>query len=131
MGICLFYPHLHSTHTPSPTPSLHMMLCWDFLINILNLKYGRGVLSIEHLPLLAGQVDPVLWQWDQSQPRIPHLKWLPDVTWETKDFAAAKLSLHIKHMRMGLTGTFGSSANEDSDPAIRESLHHKLCRPGA
>ena len=45
-----------------------MMLCWDFLINIFNLKYGRGVLSIEHLPLLAGQVDPVLWQGINHNP---------------------------------------------------------------
>ena len=26
-----------------------------------NLKYGRGVLSVKHLPLLTCQVDSVLW----------------------------------------------------------------------
>ena len=57
----------------------------------------------------------------ESGVRIRHQ---PDVTWETKDFADAKLSLHIKHMRMGLTGTFGRSANEDSDPSIRKLVHH-------
>ena len=57
----------------------------------------------------------------ESRVRIRHQ---PDVTWETKDFADAKLSLHIKHMRMGLTGTFGRSANEDSDPSIRKLVQH-------